>query len=339
MKRVVSLDDLKESEIRPDYLYKKYKDILKKEISSFFPDQSLFVKTNCPGCGEKNFENAFVKFGFQYCKCSDCGSLFVSPRPTAEMLGNFHRNSEAVCFWRDEVAQKTKESRYRHKSYPMAHWVLDLVDEYLPEARVLLDYDSKYPDFLSTITESKRFDRTISISPELLRQKDLFPKDMIMYDDMSLIEEKVPVFTAFEVLERLFDPIGFIKEVYEVCQSSGLLFLTTNTISGFEYQMLNDKSPRLHPPDRMNLLSIEAIHNRLTESGFEIIELSTPGRVDVEIVRNVLKSNPDISVPEFFEYIFKNRDERAWHSLQDFLQQNRLSSYVRVAAKKKWALM
>ena len=335
MKRVVFLEDLKESAIRPDFLYNKYKDIIKDEISSLFPNQSLFVKTNCPGCGGKAFEKAFVKFGFQYCKCSECGSLFVSPRPTAKMLKNFYQNSKAVSFWWDEVAQRTKESRYRHKSFPMAHWVLELVDEYLPEAKVFLDYNSKYPDFLSTITESKKFDRAISISPELLGQKDLFPKDIIIYDDMSLIEEKVPVFTAFEVLERLFDPIGFIKEVYEVCQSSGLLFLTTNTISGFEYQMLNDKSPRLHPPDRINLLSIEAIHNRLTETGFEVIELSTPGRVDVEIVRNVFSSNPDISLPGFFEYIFKNRDERTWHSLQDFLQQNRLSSYVLVAARKK----
>jgi len=335
MKRVVFLDDLRESEIRPDSLYHKYKNILKKEISGFFPDQSRFIKINCPGCGERRFKKAFVKLGFQYCKCSQCGSLFVSPRPTAEMLENFYRNSEAVGFWRDEVARRTKESRYRHQSFPMARWVLELVDEYLPEAKVFLDYDSKYADFLSTINEAKKFDRVTSISHKLPKQENLFPKDMIIYDDMSLIEEKVHVFTAFEVLDRIFDPVEFIKEAHRVCRSGGLFFLTTNTISGFEYQMLGDKSPRLHPPDRINLLSIEAIHNRLTESGFEVIELSTPGRLDVEIVRNALESNPEISTPEFFKYIFKNREERTWHSFQDFLQQNRLSSYIRVAARKK----
>jgi SAM-dependent methyltransferase len=217
----------------------------------------------------------------------------------------------------------------------MARWVLELVDEYLPEGKVFLDYDSKYPDFLSTINEAKKFDRVISISHKLPKEEDLFPKDMIIYDDMSLIEEKVHVFTAFEVLDRIFAPAEFIKEAHRVCRSGGLFFLTTNTISGFEYQMLGDKSPRLHPPDRINLLSIEAIHNRLTESGFEVIELSTPGRLDVEIVRNALESNPEISTPEFFKYIFKNRDERTWHSFQDFLQQNRLSSYIRVAARRK----
>jgi len=335
MKRVVFLEDLGEMEIRPDNLYSRYKDLLKSEIMSFFPDKSLLVKTNCPGCGGKKFKKAFVKFGFQYCKCGGCGSLFVSPRPTAKMLKNFYQNSEAISFWRNEVAEKTKNSRYRHQMFPLGQWVLEMVDEFLPEAKIFLDYNSNYLGLLSTISESRKFDQAISVSPEIPRQKDLFPDDIIVYDDINSIKEKADVFTAFEVVERIFDPAEFIKEVYQVCQSRGLFFLTTNTISGFEYQILNEKSPRLHPPDRINLLSIEAIHNILTESGFEVIELSTPGRLDVEIVRNALESNPGISVPEFLRYIFKNRDKGAWHSLQDFLQQNRLSSYVRVTAKKK----
>jgi len=335
MKRVVFVEDLSELEIRPDNLYNRYKDLLKDEIMSFFPDKSLFVETNCPGCGGEKPEKAFVKFGFQYCKCGRCGSLFVSPRPTAKMLGNFYQNSRAVSFWRNEMAEKTKESRNRHQLFPVGQWVLELVDEYLPEAKTFLDYHSKYPGLLSTIGEAMKFSRVISISPELPESKGLFPDDTIVYDDISSIKEKVDVFTAFEVIERIFDPAEFIKEVYQVCQSQGLFFLTTNTFSGFEYQILNAKSPRLHPPDRINLLSIEAIHSILTESGFEVIELSTPGRLDVEIVRNALESNPAIPAPEFLKYIFKNRDKGAWHSLQDFLQQNRLSSYVRVAARKK----
>ncbi len=333
MKRVVFLEDLKESEIRPSSLYNEYREILQSEILRLFPDQSLFVKTNCPGCGGKELEKAFVKLGFQYCKCSKCGSLFVSPRPTAEMLRNFYKNSQAAVFWKNNVVKKTKDSRYRHQLFPTAHWVLELVDEYLPEANVFLDYNSKHADFLSIISESKKFERIISVSPELPKQEKV--KNVMIYDNLSLIKEKVGIFTALEVLERIFDPIAFIKDVYDICQKGGLFFLTTNTASGFEYQILKDKSPRLHPPDRMNLLSIEAIYNRLTESGFEVIELSTPGRVDVEIVRNTLESNPDVSLPEFFEYVFKNRDESTWHSLQEFLQRNRLSSYVRVAARKK----
>ena len=331
MKRVVFLEDIAESEIRPDSLYNEYRNILKEEIPVFFSDQSQFVKVDCPGCSAESDEQLFVKFGFQYCKCNSCGSVFASPRPTAEMLADFFKNSRAVKFWRSEVEQKTKEKRHRHQSFPMGHWVLESIDEYLSAPKTFLDYNSKHPDFLKIVDEGENFDRTISINPEF---SNLLPDGIVVHDSLDSLDDKVDVITAFEVLERIFDPAGFIRDVSEVCQKGGLFFLTTNTISGFEYQMLYDKSPRLHPPDRINLLSIEAIQNRLTQSGFEVIELSTPGRVDVEIVRDVLQKNPDVAVPGVFKYIFENRDAKTWHSLQDFLQQNRLSSYVRIMAKK-----
>lgn len=335
MKRVIFLEDLKEADIRPEALYDKYRDILKREISSFFRDHSLFARTNCPGCEGNNFKTTFTKLTFQYCRCNDCGSLFVSPRPTSEMLRSFYRNSEAVQFWRTVVIEGTEDFRYRQFSFPMAQWILELVDEYLPESKIISDYGSKYMDFLNTINQAKKFDKIISINPEFLGREKAFPNYLVIYDDINMVKEKSHIFVAFEVLERIFSPSNFIKEVSEKSQKNGLLFLTTNTISGFEYQMLFDKSPRIHPPDRMNLLSLEAIQTILTKSGFEVIELSTPGRLDVEIVKNTLEREPDIALPEFFKYILQKRDERTWHSLQQFLQQNRLSSFVRIAARKK----
>jgi len=250
------------------------------------------------------------------------------------MLGNFYKNSQAPAFWKGKVVTSTKETRYRKQSFPTANWVLALVDEYLPQADSLLDYNSKNADFLTMVSQSDRFARVVSINPEVSEEATASLENLRIHDSLSQVGEKVSVFTAFEVLERIFDPITFIRSVYDNCEKGGLFFLTTNTVSGFEYQVLQEKSARLHPPDRISLLSIEAIQARLAEAGFEVIELSTPGRVDVEIVRNALENEPGVSLPEFFEYILKERDENTWHSLQDFLQRNRLSSYLRIAARK-----
>lgn len=335
MRRVVFLEDLRETEIRPDTLYNQYKDLLKEEIGRFFPDKTRLVKTDCPGCGGKRYKKTFVKMGFQYNKCQRCGSLFASPRPTAAKLDDFYHDSKAIAFWRKEIATRTKEARYRNQLFPLGQWVLELADEYLPEAGTFIDYRTKYPALLNTINEAGKFKRLVAVCPELPEEKGLLPVSVIIRDNISNIKEKADVFTAFEVIERIYDPAAFIKEVHQACKPQGLFFFTTNTSSGFEYQILDGESPRLHPPDRLNLLSIEAIQSLLNETGFEVMELSTPGRLDVEIVRTAAENNPDIVLPEFLQYIFKNRDEKAWHSLQDFLQQNRLSSYVRVMARKK----
>lgn len=335
MRRVVFLEDLREMEIRPDTLYEQYKEMVRDELAEIFTDKSRLVKTDCPGCGGKRYKKAFVKMGFQYNRCSRCGSLFASPRPTAEMLDDFYRNSKAAMFWRNEIAAKTREARYRNQMFPLGQWVLELADEYLPDAGVFMDYRSKYPGLLTAMSEVCKFNKIIAIKPELAGEKDLLPEDVIISDGVNNGVEKADVLTAFEVIERIFDPAAFIRKVHGMCKSQGLFFLTTNTGSGFEYQVLNGKSPRLHPPDRLNLLSIEALRELLTGAGFELIELSTPGRLDVEIVRAAVASDPSIKLPEFLRYIFTNRDEKAWHSLQDFLQQNRLSSYVRIAARKQ----
>jgi len=335
MRRVVFLEDLRETEIRPDTLYERYKELVQEELASLLADESKLVKTDCPGCGGKKYQKAFVKMGFQYNLCGGCGTLFASPRPTADKLDGFYRDSKAVTFWRNEIAARTRETRYRNQFFPLGQWVMELSDEYLPQATTFADYRTKYPALLGTLNEAGIFKRLIVIKSELPGRKSLLPESVSFYDNIKGLDGKADIFTAFEVLERIFDPAGFIKEVYNALQPLGLFFFTTNTSSGFEYQILNGASPRLHPPDRINLLSIEAIQGLLKETGFEVIELSTPGRLDVEIVRKAAANNPDIELPEFLRYIFRSRDEKAWHALQDFLQESRLSSYARVMARKK----
>ncbi len=334
MRRVVFLEDLRETEIRPDTLYERYKELVQDELGVLLADESKLVKTDCPGCGGKKYKKTFVKTGFQYNLCQSCGTLFASPRPTADRLDGFYRDSKAITFWRNEIAARTRETRYRNQFFPLGQWVMELSDEYLPEAGTFADYRTKYPALLGTLDEAGIFKRLIAIKPELPEEKGLLPESVSFCENIKGLDGKADVFTAFEVIERIFDPMAFIKEVHNALGPQGLFFFTTNTSSGFEYQILDGDSPRLHPPDRINLLSIEAIQNLLKETGFEVIELSTPGRLDVEIVRTATANNPDIAIPDFLRYIFKKRDEKAWHALQDFLQESRLSSYARVMAKK-----
>ena len=68
--------------------------------------------------------------------------------------------------------------------------------------------------------------------------------------------------------------------------------------------------------------------------GLEIVEINTPGKLDIEIIMNMIHDNPQVEIPEFINYIYKYRSDDLYENIQTFLQQNNLSSHLRVIARK-----
>ena len=62
--------------------------------------------------------------------------------------------------------------------------------------------------------------------------------------------------------------------------------------------------------------------------------MSTPGLLDLEIIRHVLDDSTSDPTSRFLSYLFKNRPQRTVNSLVEFLQINRLASHVRLVARK-----
>lgn len=335
MKRVVFLNDLKESDIRPENIYNKYKQLLSKDIQNYFSDTSQLIKIDCPGCSNKNSKTLFNKMGFYYCACDKCGSLFVSPRPTDDALRSFYKNSSAGIFLRKTFLGDTLESRSKKVLSYRIQWIMGLIEEYLPDAKVFLDYGTKYPLLLTQLNNIGIFKSIVSVLPECYEQENLLPKNIEIIKQGGIPKDSADIFAAFEVIEKAFNPAKLFSDGYDACKDGGLYIMTSTTSSGFEYQVLGQYSPNIIPLDRLNLLSLEALKNQIEKAGFKIVEISTPGRLDVEMVKKAYEKNPDIPLDTFWKYIFRNRDENALHSLQEYLQQFWLSSHVRIAAIKK----
>jgi len=114
----------------------------------------------------------------------------------------------------------------------------------------------------------------------------------------------------------------------------GVLFATATTISGFDLQVLWDRSPTLTPPDKLNALSIAGLRRLFSPPAWELIELSTPGMLDTENVRRAVRSTPDGPWPRIVRSLVAELDDRGWTDLQAFLQQHRLASFTRLIARR-----
>jgi SAM-dependent methyltransferase len=210
---------------------------------------------------------------------------------------------------------------------------MGLIGEYLSDAKVFVDYGSRYPAFLSQVKDQKIFQRVLLFLPECFEQEGLIPKDIEIFRK-GFPRGYADVFAAFEQIERSFAPKRVIEEAALACKPGGIFVVTTNTSSGFEYQVLSDKSPNLIPFDRLNLLSFEALLRLFKDYGFNVVEASTPGRLDIEIVKKTIERHREIPGSSLWKYVFEHRSPESLHVLQEFCQRFQLSSYVRIAAIK-----
>jgi ribosomal protein S27E len=301
------------------------------------------VVSSCPACKSKKAKIVFSHFGFKYAECLSCGSVYINARFPDADIKNHYLESVSADFWRNTLSRKT-EGKRKEKIYENRfQWFRDIAQNYLPCAATIADFNSKDPEYAREFLQNGYFKRKIVVNPYF----NISALDNInaAAGSCSVIQEltaplksmkgMVDIACAFEVLDCFTDIDFFLKTVNALLCRGGLCFMTTISISGFDLQVLWENSTSIFPPDRINVLSRQGLELLFRRHGFDIVEYSTPGFLDLEIVKNTVRKNLHIELPRFVRTILKNGDAQVHHDFQDFLQLSKLSSFVRIVLKKK----
>ena len=82
-------------------------------------------------------------------------------------------------------------------------------------------------------------------------------------------------------------------------------------------------------------MSVSGIEKLMGRAGFDLVEVSTPGQLDVDIVVNIANENPEIDLPRFVKQLVHEASNEAREGFQGFLQDHKLSSHIRVIARAR----
>jgi SAM-dependent methyltransferase len=339
MRTVVFERDVFEEEVKPHALLERYRQLLSEGVKSRLAIPDHQVSCSCVGCQSASSRLAFEKFGLEYLHCDDCNSVYVSPRPTEEVLVDFYRNSESSRFWRDEILTETREARRIKLFRPRAQWLLDIIDEYCSEAQqgLVVGYhnDLLIEELFRLEEELFRF---VVANPIADIEFGNWSHSAVSIRPTPISELKkhgpTDLFLAFDILDRCADPDALFNAASSCLGPGGILVGSTTLISGFDLQVLWDRSESIYPPDRLNLLSVEGLSALFERHGFEALEFSTPGMFDVEIVRRAIIEDPEDNWPRFIKYLVERRDKSALQAFQEYLQKYRLSSFGRIVLRK-----
>ena len=153
-----------------------------------------------------------------------------------------------------------------------------------------------------------------------------------MYNTIS-----IDCITCNDLIAHLESPIDVMRSCYSKLNKDGLLMISTQNGEGFDFKILKDKTENITPPEHIQYFNSTSIKILLERVGFEVIDISTPGILDVSIIKKQhkekgleLKSNN-----EFLNFIYSLNDEKIEKNFQKFLQDSNLSSHMLVFARKK----
>lgn len=336
-RHVMISDELHESQVHPDDLYEQYLALSERDTQQWFK-QTALTPVDCPICGRHESSPAYSKWGLSYVECKHCASLFVSPRPTPSQVDDYRRQSSASQFWREQVLAKTSRSHEEKIFLPRRQWIQSLCTKQFKSPVAYMDFAPKFEGFLAACATVPLFKRRLVVSPDAGLSQACLTHGCEVLDPLKPCFSEdvlVDLVSGFEALNEVHNPRAWVQQVHGWLQPEGLLVLTARTISGFDLQVLGVKSRNIHPMDHLNLPSIEGLSKLLEELGFEILELSTPGQLDLEMVERAYRADSTLPLPRFLKDLMERRTDEDRRQFQEFLQRARMSSYLRIAARKK----
>lgn len=329
---------MREHEIRPQALLDQFFARLERDAAKLAARRVEFVAVPCPFCGSGEARSDFEKEGFRYVECRGCDSLYASPRPTPALLQEYLETSEAAEFWSTHFYRETAAARRAQIFRPRAARIAALAEQYgLGADAVCVDIGAGYGLFLQELMALDRFGRVVAIEPDarlarVCREHGVQVVEKWV-EDVTPADVAADLAVAFEVIEHVFEPLAFLRAAASTVRPGGFLFFSTLAASGFDIQVLWEHSRSVSPPQHLSFPSIAGVTRLVERAGLEMVEVTTPGQLDVDIVRNRLLAHPELPVPRIARAIAA-ADESARRALQQVLREHRLSSHVQCLARR-----
>lgn len=314
---------MKEKEIRPKDIFNKYLRLAKQDCYDIFKD-SKKIKLKCYACNG-NSKKLFSKYGFNYCECINCKTIFVNPRPKEKYFRDFYLNGKSVKYWSTTFYKKTAKSRKEKLWKRKAEIILKKLDKNIE----IVDIGGGYGLFAEVVREISNNPITI-IEPNkelasICKQKGFNVIEKFIEDvKNSDLSDKKKCFLNFELFEHLFDPKDMVKKLYQIMKKGDLFCFTTLSGLGFDIQMLKENSKSIFPPHHLNFFNPDSVKLMLKKIGFKNINVETPGQLDVDIVLNDLKNCKD----QFMKNFIYKLDEKQIIEFQKMLVKSKLSSHM-----------
>ena len=265
----------------------------------------------CPLCEVEDFSFFAVINDAQYLKCENCWSLFI---PVSEDVITKYKDYEPLGdFRRSQRYQDISKQKRTILWQEMLFWI---------EYRT-----ARYGAPLKELNVAEIGGRYNGFS-EMMKP---FCYSYHVYDKTESIHKRYGAVLFLGHIVTEANPIKTLTAIREKLDNKGLLFLSTRVSTGFDILSLKENVGDIFPYEAATIPSIEALEIALEKSGFDILEISTPGTLDM---KHVIENKSKLGQNELFiRYLVEKADDSLISEFQRFLQKNAISSHAQLVAR------
>lgn len=261
-----------------------------------------FFSRDCPACGSSlkrdlpPFQNIYLVKA-----CNSCLTQYVDPCPSLEALTYYYNECKCNALLGDLL-----RSRHNTKNIILSErteFVLDLISRQFSGRNTIrvLEIGCSSGAFLAELKDAAkvRFEELeiiyfgididkIAVSKNLDPEITLYSTSAEAFAASS--NDTFDLILHFELIEHLQDPFSFMKSIQRLLSKSGLHHFHTPNANGLDNKALgyNDFRPLAHgifPPMHLQAFTPMNITHFALRSGFNVLQIDTPGNFDVDIVK------------------------------------------------------
>ena len=343
MEEIAMTLTLKVDSIRPDSLAAQVAEAQRLDTEWLEGKKGTFEEGDCPVCQKKAASKPAYQLtnGLTYHICTKCATLFLKNRPDADGYEEFYKSSAIMKLFATAIFPQSNASRIENIYKPRLQKLLDYYVQYSNKKGNFIEIGAGSGMFSELVKESKKFSRCLVVEPspylaESCRQKglDVIEKSI---ENVSLSENEyfsdVVLAGCFELLEHLLNPAIFVKKIYSVLPPGGLFCLSTPNGRGFDILELKEKSTTLGLT-HVNLFNPESLTLLLEQTGFKVLEISTPGRLDVDLVYREFKADGIEKNNSWLRHFLLTATDGMKEELQQVLINTKQSSHMWAICQK-----
>lgn len=324
---------MKEEDIRPKKIFDEYLALAEKDAEIYFKDALMQIGL-CPAC-EKKGRIAFEKHGFTYELCQNCKTLYVNPRPESIAFTKYYTESESSKFWATTFYKETAEARVEKLWRPKALLINQKLESYGLSKSSVIDIGGGYGLFADEMSRLSGLSVTVIEPSPFLASACIGRGLPVIQKFLEGVEEidlpyGLKVFVSFELFEHLHDPAKFLTHLNKIMSGGDYFIFTTLSGAGLDIQVLWEHSKSVMPPHHLNFFNPASIKLLLERIGFNCLEISTPGKLDIDILQN----NQDLITDRFWKSFIETSTAQERSEWQDIIVKSDRSSHMMVICQK-----